>query len=141
MSRQTTPITAEPNRTTAPSRQVRASSGKTLDFRLDQLESVTLGDLLAFAADVLAPMVAARVGAAPAPVSPYLSVAEAADYMRCKPQRVYDLLSARRLSRVKDGARTLLLRDEIDSYLAGDVLPARCPPSRNGASRLGSRAA
>ena len=50
--------------------------------------------------------------------SPYMSVDEAADYMRCKPQRVYDLLSARRLTRMKDGSRVLVKRDEIDAYLA-----------------------
>src|SRR3954451_8903034 len=37
--------------------------------------------------------------------SPYLSVAEAAAYLRAKPQRVYDLLSAGRLNRYKDGSR------------------------------------
>jgi excisionase family DNA binding protein len=49
--------------------------------------------------------------------SPYMSVDEAADYMRCKPQRVYDLLSARRLTRLKDGSRVLVKRAEIDAYL------------------------
>jgi excisionase family DNA binding protein len=50
--------------------------------------------------------------------TPYMSVDEAADYMRCKPQRVYDLLSARRLTRLKDGSRVLVKREEIDAYLA-----------------------
>ena len=50
--------------------------------------------------------------------SPYMSVNEAAEYMRCRPQRVYDLLSARRLTRLKDGSRVLVRRDEIDAYLA-----------------------
>lgn len=55
--------------------------------------------------------------------SPYLSVAEAADYLRCKPQRVYDLLSARRLTKYKDGSRPLVLRQELDDYLSGRVAP------------------
>lgn len=49
--------------------------------------------------------------------SPYLSVPEAAEYLRAKPQRVYDLLSARRLTRYKDGSRTLVSRAELDAYL------------------------
>lgn len=51
--------------------------------------------------------------------SPYLSVSEAAEYLRAKPQRVYDLLSARRLTRFKDGSRVLVSRAEVDAYLAG----------------------
>lgn len=51
--------------------------------------------------------------------SPYVSVAEAADILRAKPQRVYDLLSARRLTRYRDGARVLVSRAELDDYLAG----------------------
>lgn len=49
--------------------------------------------------------------------SPYMTVAEAADYLRCSRQRVDDLLSQRRLSRVKEGSRTLILRAEIEAYL------------------------
>jgi excisionase family DNA binding protein len=49
--------------------------------------------------------------------SPYLTITEAADYLRCRRQRVDDLLSQRRLSRVKDGARTLILRAELEAYL------------------------
>src|SRR5688572_18694751 len=52
--------------------------------------------------------------------SPYLTVVEAAEYLRAKPQRVYDLLSARRLTRHKDGRRVLVSRAELDAYLAGE---------------------
>jgi excisionase family DNA binding protein len=48
----------------------------------------------------------------------YLSVAEAADYLRCSRQRVYDLCSQGTLRRLKDGTRVLLDRAEIDAYLA-----------------------
>ena len=51
--------------------------------------------------------------------TPYLSVAEAAERLRAKPQRVYDLLSSGRLTRFKDGSRVLVSRDELDAYLAG----------------------
>jgi excisionase family DNA binding protein len=52
--------------------------------------------------------------------SPYLTVAEAAAYIRAKPQRIYDLLSARHLTRHKDGRRVLVSRHELDEYLASD---------------------
>jgi excisionase family DNA binding protein len=48
----------------------------------------------------------------------YLTVVEAADRLRAKPQRVYDLLSAGRLRRYKDGARVLVKRAELDAYIA-----------------------
>ncbi len=49
--------------------------------------------------------------------SPFLSVEEAAEYLRCKPKRVYDLCSQRRLPFAKDGSRTLLRRADLDAYL------------------------
>lgn len=57
------------------------------------------------------------------PASTYLTVAEAADYLRAKPQRVYDLLSARRLTRHKDGSRVLVARAELDAHLSGVAQP------------------
>ena len=55
----------------------------------------------------------------PASPSPYLTVTEAAEYARCSRQRIYDLLSTRRLRRYRDGARVLVKRVEFDAYLAG----------------------
>jgi excisionase family DNA binding protein len=49
--------------------------------------------------------------------SPYLTVQEASEYLRCKPQRVHDLLSQGRLTRFKDGGRTLVSRAEIEAWL------------------------
>jgi excisionase family DNA binding protein len=49
--------------------------------------------------------------------SPFMTIKEAADYLRCDRQRVYDLLSSRRLPRVKEGTRVLIRRDDIDAYL------------------------
>jgi excisionase family DNA binding protein len=57
------------------------------------------------------------------PPSPYKTVPEAAEYLRAKPQRVYDLLSSRRLTRFKDGARVLVSTAELDAYLAGELRP------------------
>jgi excisionase family DNA binding protein len=70
---------------------------------------------------------------AEAPASPYLNVDEAAEYLRCDRQRIYDLLSARRLSKSKDGARVLLLREELDAYIG--VAPLLPPGSRSGSGR------
>lgn len=49
--------------------------------------------------------------------SPYLTIDEAAIYLRCRRQRIDDLLSQRRLRRIKDGARTLISRAELEAYL------------------------
>jgi excisionase family DNA binding protein len=46
-------------------------------------------------------------------LSPFMSVAEATDYLRCRPQRVYNLVAEGRLTRCKDGTRLLLLREEV----------------------------
>jgi len=47
----------------------------------------------------------------------FLSVSEAAELLRAKPQRIYDLLSSGRLTRVKDGARVLVARAELEAWL------------------------
>lgn len=45
--------------------------------------------------------------------TPYMTVAEAAEYLRCDPQRVYDLASSGRLPRYKESRRTLHLRSDV----------------------------
>jgi excisionase family DNA binding protein len=75
-------------------------------------------------------------------VRPYLSVIEAAEYLRAKPQRVYDLLSSGRLTRFKDGRRVLVSRQELEAYLDANrlsrVAPA-LPPFRRPACSDGFR--
>jgi excisionase family DNA binding protein len=62
--------------------------------------------------------IATAVAPPPAPAaSPYMTIVEAAEYLRCKRARVDDLLSQQRLTRFKDGARTLIARDELQQYL------------------------
>lgn len=73
---------------------------------------------------------AALVEVQPASVSPYMTVPEAADYLRCSRQRVYDLLSAGRLTRHKDGRRVLVFRAEADALLAGSSGVAPRLPTR-----------
>ncbi len=49
--------------------------------------------------------------------SPLLTVPEAAELLRCKRHRIDDLLSQRRLTRYKDGSRTLVSRAELETYI------------------------
>lgn len=56
----------------------------------------------------------------PEPVSPYMTIIEAAEYLRCSRQRIDDLLSQRRLTRSKDGSRTLILRSEVEAHARRD---------------------
>jgi excisionase family DNA binding protein len=65
----------------------------------------------------IAAQAVAQIEAQATPVSPFLTVFEAAEFLRAKPQRVYDLLSARRLTRHKEGSRTLILRSELERYV------------------------
>ncbi len=57
---------------------------------------------------------------APEPVaaSPFLTIPEAAEFLRCSRQRIDDLLSQRRLTRHKEGRRTLVARAELDAHVA-----------------------
>jgi excisionase family DNA binding protein len=52
-------------------------------------------------------------------VSPFLTIPEAAEFLRAKRHRVDDLLSRGSLTRHKDGTRTLILRAELEAYIAG----------------------
>ena len=49
--------------------------------------------------------------------TPYLSVSEAAEYLRCSRQRIYDLASSGRLPRVKEGRRVLFHRRDLERLL------------------------
>jgi excisionase family DNA binding protein len=42
---------------------------------------------------------------------------EAAAYLRCSRQRIYNLRSAGKLSRLADGGRALIRRSELDAYI------------------------
>jgi excisionase family DNA binding protein len=51
------------------------------------------------------------------PETTLLSVPEAAAYIRARSQRVYDLVSQRRLTPVRDGKRVLIEKAELDRHL------------------------
>jgi excisionase family DNA binding protein len=72
---------------------------------------------LAALADQLAPLVEERLARGREDEPRYMTVAEAATYMRCSKQRVYDLVSSRRLRPRKDGRRVLLARSELARHL------------------------
>jgi excisionase family DNA binding protein len=99
-------------------------SGVDQTMRARELRLVLPDEVL----DELVERVTARVlEALEAPTQPeFLSVQEAAELLRAKPQRVYDLLSSRQLQGFKDGSRVLVRRADLVAHL----LP------RNGQSRM-----
>lgn len=117
--------TASPKRSTDPPTNPPGIATRPTSFRENpcSLPRISLDSAGSEAlVEAVAALVLERLGEATA-VSPYLSVGEAAEYLRCKPQRIYDLLSARRLSKLKDGSRVLLLRLELDRHVAGTLPP------------------
>lgn len=72
-------------------------------------------------AELLAPRLAGRV--APPPRSPWLDAGEAAEYLRCAKQRIYDLVSAGQLEPRRDGRRVLFHTDHLDAYLERSATP------------------
>lgn len=65
----------------------------------------------------------------PAPeTSLFLSVREAADLIRAKPQRIYDLVSSGRLARHKEGTRVLVRRADLEALVAVEGAPGVAHP-------------
>lgn len=60
---------------------------------------------------------AALVPAGSSSDSPWLNVAEAAERLRCRKDRIYDLIALGRLQPRRDGRRVLLHRDDLDRYV------------------------
>jgi excisionase family DNA binding protein len=52
-------------------------------------------------------------------VSPWLNVLEAAERLRCRKDRIYDLIALGKLQPRRDGRRVLLHRDDLDAYVEG----------------------
>jgi excisionase family DNA binding protein len=86
----------------------RTMSATFVQVLLDALDDNAL--------DTLAERLAPRL-AKPAQSDGWLTVGEAAEYLRCPKSRVYSLVSARRIPFVKDGSRTLFRRSELDAWL------------------------
>ena len=49
--------------------------------------------------------------------SPWLNVIEAAERLRCRKDRIYDLIALGKLTPRRDGRRVLLHRDDLDAYV------------------------
>jgi excisionase family DNA binding protein len=71
------------------------------------------------AAEIAAEIVLDRLDVRRDPEPDFMTIPEAADLLRSKRKRVDDLLSAGRLTRHKDGSRTLVSRVELLGYLNG----------------------
>lgn len=67
----------------------------------------------------------------------WLTVAEAAEYLRCSTGRVYQLVSARRIPFQKDGSRTLFRRSGLDAWI--EQGGARCPCGQHPTGGRGGR--
>ncbi|MGN6371998.1 MAG: helix-turn-helix domain-containing protein [Solirubrobacteraceae bacterium] len=52
-------------------------------------------------------------------VSPWLNVTDAAERLRCRKDRIYDLIALGKLHPRRDGRRVLLHRDDLDAYIEG----------------------
>jgi excisionase family DNA binding protein len=70
---------------------------------------------LAALADRLAPLLAGHQTVSQP--DPWLTVDQAAAYLACRRQRVYNLVSQRRLRHAKDGSRVLFRRQWLDDYI------------------------
>jgi len=67
----------------------------------------------------IAERAAALISADSPTVSPWLNVAEAAERLRCRKDRIYDLIALGKLHPRRDGRRILLHRDDLDAYVEG----------------------
>ena len=76
-------------------------------------------DLIETIARQAAALLTAQADRADLP-SPYVTTDQAAEHLRCSRQRIHDLLSQGRLTRLKEGRRTLLLRSELDELVQLD---------------------
>jgi hypothetical protein len=57
--------------------------------------------------------------------SPLMSVPEAAAYLRCKEQRVYELRSSRKLTPLSEGGRALCDRAEVEALVVEEIVRRR----------------
>ena len=69
-------------------------------------------------ADAVADRLAGQASGSRSTASPYLDVDEAAVYLRCGKQRIYDLVHDGKLKPRRDGRRLLFHRDVLDGYVA-----------------------
>src|SRR5213595_482728 len=91
-----------------------------------QVSLVIPSAALEMLADRLEPFLRNRLSVqGEAKVTEFLTVDEAAALLRCRRGRIYDLVSSRRLPRLKDGSRVLIRRADIDAYLECETRKTR----------------
>jgi excisionase family DNA binding protein len=49
-----------------------------------------------------------------------MTVDEAAEFLRCRPKRIYDLRTSGRLARYSEGGRALVLRAEVERLVVDE---------------------
>jgi excisionase family DNA binding protein len=84
-----------------------------------------------------ADLVLAELDVSAGSVSPFLSVEEAAEFLRCEPQRIYDLRTQGRLSKFGDGSRALVSRDELAAHAAGERVAHASPTAARSVNGSG----
>ena len=105
---------------------LRAHAGESRPARVQEpdepvTEPITLtlpGNVIdALAARIVSGVAAEIAGMKRAESPVYFTNDEAADYLRCKPQRIYDLVSERKLPVLKEGSRSLFRREHLDALV------------------------
>lgn len=109
--------------------QPNPASGRDPSRGLDRALLDAIGPLANMLVEQIAARVVEQLPSSPPPVgvSPWMNASEAADYLRCKPKRIYDLVSQSRLRGHKDGSRLLIHVEDADGYLRG-ADPSLTPP-------------
>jgi excisionase family DNA binding protein len=83
-----------------------------IDALISEMDDAALDAL----ADRLAPRLAQRLGQ-PNSTSPWLNADDAAGYLACSRDRLYDLVQVGKLKPSRDGRRLLFRSGELDAYL------------------------
>jgi excisionase family DNA binding protein len=88
---------------------------------VSQIATALLAELDDQALEQLAALLAPKLTHATARGEPeaWLTVDQAADYLACGKQRIYNLVSQRRIRFAKDGSRVLFRRQWLDDILEG----------------------
>ncbi len=71
--------------------------------------------------------------------TPYMTIDEAADYLRWSKERIYKLTAARAIPHIKHEGRLLFRRDDLDAWLADYHEGPRLCDTANGSRRASSR--
>jgi excisionase family DNA binding protein len=102
------------NRTPTPSGQITGGDGRAMIELTVTLTDQQLAEI--------AERAAALVSAGPQAGTPWLNVIEAAERLRCRKDRIYDLVALGKLHARRDGRRVLLHRDDLDAYIEGHAV-------------------